>query len=424
MKLAKRVVVLSLVAVLAMGLVFAGGDKEKGKVRIVTTSWRTEDVERMNRINALYMEKHPNVIIDFQPTADEEYDANTTASLETGIGADIIYLRSYDEGLPYYEAGHLVDLTDIIPNLDKFPSAAVGAWSKDGVTYGLPSAGVTHGVYYNKAIFKKHGLTPPKTWAEFIKLNETLLAKGEVPIAQGALDDWTLYEVAFSGLGANFYGGEAARQALLAGKAKLTDPNFVKAFEAVYSLKKYLPRGYEALDYSAMLQMFASGQAAMFIGGSWEISTFEDMGADPANVGWFAPPVEKAGDRLQYCFHVDIGVGVNKNSKHLDEAIEYLKWVAGAEYAQALMNELPGFFSYTPADVKINDPLAAAMFEVIADSDPTVRTVWEKLSAQAPSGNELMGIALPGMMVDKYTPKEAAEFVQSQLETWYPPFRK
>lgn len=225
-------------------------------------------------------------------------------------------------------------------------------------------------------------------------------------------------------MGANFYGGEAARQDLLAGRAKLTDPNFVRAFEAVYSLKKYLPRGYEALDYSAMLQMFASGQAALFLGGSWEISTFEDMGADPANVGWFAPPVVNAGDRLQYCFHVDIGVGVNKNTKHMDEALEYLKWVAGAEYAQALMNELPGFFSYTPVDAKIVDPLARAMFDVIADSEPTVRTVWEGLSAQAPSGNELMGVALPGMMVDKYTPREAAAFVQSQLDTWYPAFRK
>ncbi len=67
MKLSKRVVLLCLIAVLAMSMVFAGGDKEKGKIRIVTTSWRTEDVERMNRINALYMEKHPNVIIDFNP---------------------------------------------------------------------------------------------------------------------------------------------------------------------------------------------------------------------------------------------------------------------------------------------------------------------------------------------------------------------
>ncbi|GAJ03720.1 unnamed protein product, partial [marine sediment metagenome] len=67
-------------------------------VKLVFTSWRTEDIERMNRINAVFTKKNPNIIINFQPIKDTEYDTQLTSSLETGVGADIIYLRSYDPG--------------------------------------------------------------------------------------------------------------------------------------------------------------------------------------------------------------------------------------------------------------------------------------------------------------------------------------
>jgi len=424
---AMRVIALSFVAVV-MAVGFASCAKKAPPVKTVTlnlTSWRTEDIERMNRVNALFTASHPNIIINFQPVNDTEYDANMRAGLETDTGADIVWLRSYDTGRTAYDGGWLYDLTKVIPDLDKFSPAAVKAWTAaDGVTYGVPSVGVTHGVYYQKAIFEKYGLKEPATWDEFLAVCETLKKGGENVFAQGALDDWTLYEVVFSGLGANFYGGEAARQDLMAGKAKLTDPNFVAAFKAVDSLQKYLPKGYEGLDYVSMQQMFGSGQAAMFMGGSWEIGVFEDLGSDSSKIGWFAPPVAKAGDKLQYCFHVDAGVGLNKKSKNLDAAIEYIKWVAGAEYAQAIMNELPGFFLYNPVKVTLSNPLAQKMFDAAATADNTVRTVWEKLSAQSPSGNSLMGVALPGMMVDKYTPEQAAAYVQDQLASWYPPFKK
>ncbi len=401
------------------------GAKSGEKVVLTLTSWRTEDIERMNRINELFTKTHPNITINFQPINDTEYDANMRAGLETDTGADIVFLRSYDTGRAYYNGGWLYDLTNVIPNLKAFPPAAVKAWStEEGVTYGVPSVGVTHGVFYQKAIFDKYNLKEPATWDEFITVCDTLLKNGENVFAQGALDDWTLYEVVFSGLGANFYGGEVARQQLMAGKMKLTDPHFIAAFKAVDSLQKYLPKGYEALDYVSMQQMFGSAQAAMFLGGSWEIGVFEDLGSDSTKIGWFAPPVVKAGDKLQYCFHVDAGIGLNKKSKNLDAAMEYIKWVSGAEYAQAIMTELPGFFSYTPAKVTLSNPLAQKMFDAAANADLTVRTVWEKMSAQSPSGNSLMGVALPGMMVDKYTPEAAAAYVQDQLASWYTPFKK
>lgn len=390
------------------------------ELTLTVSSWRTDDISQMNRINALFTASHPNVTINFQPINATEYDESTRENLELGTGADILFLRSYDKGRDLYDSGYLYDLTEEIPSLSSFSEVPVKAWTtEDLVTYGVPSVGVTHGIYYQKSLFEKYELQEPTTWDEFIAVCETLKNAGETVIAQGIQDNWTLYEVIFSGLGANFYGGEVARQALMAGEMKCTDPSFIEAFDAVNSLKKYFPSNYETLDYPGMQQLFGEGQAALFIGGSWEISVFEDLGSDASKIGWFAPPRVSADDNIQYCFHVDAGIGVNKKTKNLEAALEYIEWVSGPDYAQLMMDELPGFYSYTPVSVILDNPLAQKMFDVAATADLTVRPMSEKLSLQDPAGNILMGTALQEMLLGNYTPEAAAAYVQDQLDTWY-----
>ncbi|WP_319562678.1 extracellular solute-binding protein [Marispirochaeta sp.] len=420
----RKILGIVLILVIAFGTLFAGGQGEnaEGKSKLVFTSWRTEDIERMNRINKVFMAQNPDITVEFQPIKDTEYDAQLKSSLVSGVAADIIFLRSYDSGMQIWDTGKLLPLNDVLSSLADFPSSARNAWSTpDGVTYAVPFVGVTHGVYYNKAVFAEYGLKPPKTWNEFISVCETLKAGGETVFAQGTKDGWHLYEVVFSGLGANFYGGEEARQELMAGKAKLTDPNFVKAFEKINELKPYFPDDYQAIDYVSMQQLFGTGQAAMFIGGSWEIGIFEDLGSGENEIGYFPPPVEKAGDQLSYCFHVDAGIGVNKESENLEAAKTYIEWCATPEFAQLFMEELPGFFAYTPGDYTLSNSLANANLAPVANADVTVRTVWEKMSAQDPSGNVLMWEALIAMYNGIMTPAEAAAHVQRGLDTWYKP---
>jgi len=166
-----------------------------------------------------------------------------------------------------------------------------------------------------------------------------------------------------------------------------------------------------------MQQIFGTGNAAMFMGGSWEIGIFEDLGGLD-DVGYFAPPVAKAGDTLQYCFHVDAGIAMNKNTEHMEEAKTYMKWLASSGYAQLYMNELPGFFSYTPGKYTLENQLAKEMQSYVSASVPTVRTVWEKLSAQDPSGNSLVGEAIQMMYAGELTPAGAAKFIDDGL-SWY-----
>lgn len=395
-------------------------DDDEDRTELVFTSWRIDDVEEMNRINEIYTAEHPDITIRFDSYDPLEYDDILLGKLQQGKGADIIFLWSYDKGENVYENGYLYDLTNIIPNKSSYDEVALNAWTTDGgVSYGAPSVGVTHGVYYLKSFFTKYNIQEPATWDEFIAACEKIYAGGETAIAQGANDGWSLSRIVFGGLGPNFYGGEAARQALIAGTAKLTDANFMAAFNAVNALKKYLPATFATLGYEDARDVFLSEDAAMYIGGSWEISVLQEAGLNSSKIGWFAPPVKTAGDKVQYCFHVDAGIGVNKDSKHLDEALEYLKWLCGTEYAGALMTELPGFFSYTPGNLTLSNSLAQEMYNTAATSDVTVRLMFEKLNAQTPGGDAVLNDALEGMLKGTYTPAAAAAWAQDQIESYY-----
>jgi raffinose/stachyose/melibiose transport system substrate-binding protein len=401
---------------------FQSCEKTADPISLTVTSWRVDDMAEMNRIHALFTKTHPNITINFQPVETILYPAAMAEKLKKGTAEDLIYLRPFEVGRAFYEDGYLDDLTLEISGLDKYSAINLKAWTnKDGVIYGVPSMGVTHGVYYNKSIFQKYGIQVPATWNEFIAACEKLRLGGETVIAQGAVTDWPLYEIVYSGIGANFYGGEVSRQELMAGTMKMTDPKFLSAFDMVQSLKKYFPAGFETKTYEQMREIFATGKAAIFFSGSWEISVFEGYGMTSEDIGWFAPPVINAGDKVQYVLNVDAGIGLNKNCKNKEAALEYIKWVASAEYAQALMTELPGFISLTPGTFTVSNPLAQQMFEVSATADLTIRLMAERLSAQSPAGSALMGESLIGLLTGIYTPASAAAYVQTQLDTWYKP---
>jgi len=391
-------------------------------VTITITSWRTEDIDRMNNINAVFMEKYPNITVDFQPVKDDEYDAQLITSLEAGVGADIIVLRSFDSGEIVYNSGFMQDLNDIV-DLTGYASSAVGAWATDdGIIYGIPAIGTKHGVFYLEDIFDKYDLEEPETWDEFIGVCQTLKDNGETVIAQGTGTGWPLYETMYSGLGANFYGGEVSRQALIAGDMKVTDEPFVEAFRKMKELQPFFPTGYEALAYTDSQQLFGTRQAAIYIGGSWELGIFEDAGLTDLN--WFAPPKANKDDVLQYIAMPGIGMGLNKNSENYEAALVYLKWATTSEFGQVFMDNLPGFYSFTPGEYEFTNIVSQKIQDAATDAELTIRPFWEKLSSQDPSGNGLMEEALVKMYTDVLTPEEAAAFVQDGLETWYEPFMK
>ena len=78
---------------------------------------------------------------------------------------------------------------DDLFDFSQWPDELMRWGQVDGVTYMTPSAlGDAYGVYYNKDIFDKYGLTEPETWDELIEICDTLVANGVTPFALSGLD--------------------------------------------------------------------------------------------------------------------------------------------------------------------------------------------------------------------------------------------
>ncbi|MEX0141813.1 carbohydrate ABC transporter substrate-binding protein [Massilia sp. LMS1-1-1.1] len=403
-----------------LALLLASGTAQAGTLTI--ESWRVDDKTLWETVLIpAFQKKHPGIEIKFSPTAPTEYDSTLNARLSGGTAGDLLACRPFDVSLALYKRGQLEKL-DGKAGMDNFPASAKVAWQTDDGkdTFCMPIASVMHGFLYNKKIFRELKLRPPATEEEFFKVLETVKKSGKyAPLALGTADQWEANQVVFTSIGANYWKGEEGRKALIAGKAKFTDPQFVAAWEYEARLGSYLSKGASAQTYGDSQNQFALGKAAIYPSGSWDIAYFKQ---DPElELGAFNPPVRKAGDKCYISDHTDIGMSVNKKSKNKEDAYKFLAWLGSQEFADIYTNKVTGFFSLSNHLISIKDPLAKQMNGWRASCASTIRLNAQILNRGEPSmENELWNVNAQ-VLNGKLAPKDAARQIQSGFAKWYKP---
>ena len=403
-----------------LALLLASGTAQAGTLTI--ESWRVDDKTLWETVLIpAFQKKHPGIEIKFSPTAPTEYDSTLNARLSGGTAGDLLACRPFDVSLALYKRGQLEKL-DGKAGMDNFPASAKVAWQTDDGkdTFCMPIASVMHGFLYNKKIFRELKLQPPATEEEFFKVLETVKKSGKyAPLALGTADQWEANQVVFTSIGANYWKGEDGRKALIAGKAKFTDPQFVAAWEYEARLGSYLSKGASAQTYGDSQNQFALGKAAIYPSGSWDIAYFKQ---DPElELGAFNPPVRKAGDKCYISDHTDIGMSVNKKSKNKEDAYKFLAWLGAPASAEIYTNKVTGFFSLSNHLISIKDPLAKQMNGWRASCASTIRLNAQILNRGEPSmENELWNVNAQ-VLNGKLAPKDAARQIQAGFAKWYKP---
>lgn len=409
--------------VLVIGFVCAVSSVRAGTLTI--ESWRVDDKTLWETvIIPAFEKKNPDIDVRFSPTAPTEYDSSLTARLAAGTAGDLIACRPFDVSLSLYKKGRLEKL-DREPGMANFPASAKVAWQTDDGkdTFCMPIASVIHGFFYNKKIFKELNLQVPATEDEFFSVLETVKNSGKyAPLALGTNDQWESSQIVFTGIGPNYWKGEEGRKALIAGKAKFTDPQFVAAFEYEERLGKFLSKGASAQTYADSQNQFALGRAAVYPAGSWDIAYFNQT--PTLELGAFPPPVRKTGDKCYISDHNDIGMGVNAKSKNKTDAYKFLAWLASQEFADIYTNRVTGFFSLSNHNIWVKDPIAKQMIDWRKTCDSTIRLNAQILNrGEPPMENQLWNVNAQ-VLNGKLSAKDAANKVQSGLAKWYGPQRK
>ncbi|MES2162642.1 MAG: ABC transporter substrate-binding protein [Pseudomonadota bacterium] len=391
---------------------------------LVIESWRVDDKTLWEKVLLPAFEKsNPGIEVKFAPTAPTEYDSSLAARLAGGTAGDLIACRPFDVSLSLYKKGHLEKL-DGKPGMQNFAPTSTVAWQTDDGkdTFCMPVASVIHGFLYNKKIFKKLNLQPPKTVDEFFAVLEALKKGGVAPLALGTADQWESSQMVYTNIGPNFWRGEEGRKALISGKAKLTDAPFVEALQFEQRMGTYLGKGASAQTYGDSQNQFALGRAAIYPTGSWDISYF---GQTPGlELGAFAPPVRKAGDPCFISDHMDIGLGVNKKSRNKEDAYKFLAWVGSQEFADIYTNRVTGFFSLSNHLIAVRDPVAKQMAEWRASCASTIRFNAQVLNRGQPSMESELWNVNAQVLNGKLAPKDAAAKLQNGFAKWYKPQQK
>ena len=219
-----------------------------------------------------------------------------------------------------FKAGHVVDFstsdnTAIADNIAPAAASAVKALY-DGKIMVLPTELNIEGIWYNKKLLADNGVTVPTTWEELVSAFGTLNSAGVQPITDGgkAGDGWGVTRW----VGAYLYRtlGPDALAKVASGDAKLTDPDYVKAADAIADLGKkgYFGKSATSVDYATALNTFLTGKAAFYYQGSWAVSDFNNteenkIGAD--NIGFMPFPTVAGGSGSADDTPANVGVDVS-----------------------------------------------------------------------------------------------------------------
>lgn len=383
-------------------------------------SWRQEDRAQYEKFIDTFEAENPGITVKLETFEAANYNTILSTALAGGTGPDILMVRAYGGMETLSNAGYLMPLDSTkIPALADFNPAALTAETQrsDNTIYAVPFASQTQFVIYNKALFAANGITEPQTWDEFLAASKKLKDAGVIPFANGTATAWqneTIVGALVSSImGKGFY------EDLMAGKANFTDPRYVDALTKLKDITAYFPDGFIGLDYPSAQQLFASGMAAMFAGGSYEIATFKGQNKD-LDLGVFAAPGIKADDEKLVALYFDGGYAANAKTPNAEAALKFLNYLASKPFGQAFADELRNIS--TIPGVEFKDPLLAEVNELNQHSIPYLMLAHFRYGE--PTGSVVLQAEIQKMLDNKATPDEVGKAVTDGIAAWYKPFQK
>jgi glucose/mannose transport system substrate-binding protein len=121
---------------------------------------------------------------------------------------------------------------------------------------------------YNRRVFARLGLAPPRTWADFERIAPRLQRAGIVPLAQSS-QPWQVSTLFENLLLAD--GGVALHRRLFTDNdvRAFSDPAFVDALLHLRRLKRWMRTTVPEVNWADIAREVGSGSAAMVVAGDW-----------------------------------------------------------------------------------------------------------------------------------------------------------
>ncbi|GAA1962925.1 ABC transporter substrate-binding protein [Kitasatospora viridis] len=280
------------------------------------------------------------------------------------------------------KAGQVLDLQKTLTDLGVWDDIQPAAVKTVENLYGkfdvMPYQFNIEGIWYNKKIFADHGVAVPTTYDQLVAAAAQFKSAGVIPFSASGKAGWPITRLVSGYLYREL--GPDALQAVADGKAKLTDPAYVKAAQAVADLGKagYFGPGVGSIDYDTSVQEFLTGKAAMFYMGSWELGDFNDatknqIGA--ANVGFMPFPTVAGGQGSADQIPANVGLPVAVSAKSYNAKVGDWLSCTAKNYGAASLKDQSTISGFKPAgDTGTLPPLTQLVQDTIGRT--TTSTLW------------------------------------------------
>lgn len=329
-------------ALLAAALAVTSGASAAGKLEIFSW-WSGDEGPALDALIKLYRQKYPSVTVD-NATVSGGAGTNAKAVLKTrmlgGTPPDSFQVHAGQELIgTWVVANRMEDLSGLFRTegwSKVYPKDLVTLLSARGGIWSVPvNVHRSNVMWYNPARLKAWGVTPPKTWNEFLTTCAALKRKGvAAPLVMG--ENWTqqhLWESVMVGtLGAQGW------QDLWSGKTKFTDPKVVQGFTTFGRVLDCANKDASGLSWQQASDRIVDGTSAFNIMGDWAAGYFTTTKKLRAGTGfgWAASP----GTSGTFVMLAD-SFGLPKGAKNRAEALNWLR-VLGSKAGQDAFNPLKG----------------------------------------------------------------------------------
>nr|WP_145160231.1 extracellular solute-binding protein [Paenibacillus terrae] len=280
-----------------------------------------------------YEQANPNVKIETEVLENEQYKNKLKVLSASNSLPDVGFTWAAGFLEPYVKGNMFAPLDDLLQGdlKDKFVAGTTEAYAVDGKTYALPVELNIVPVYYNKEIFAKYNLQPPKTYEEFKNIIKTLNDNKVTPIALGSKDAWTgsfWYMYLADRLG----GPDVQDQAVAS--STFSDPSLIQAAKEAQDLVKSnaFVKGFNGLSNDEAKSEFMNEKAAMYAMGTWEVPNYTTNPDIPQEfkdkIGFFKFPTIEGGkgNINDWVGGVGVGMFVSENSKVKEDAKKFVNY--------------------------------------------------------------------------------------------------
>lgn len=377
--------------------------------------------DMVKRLASAYHKKHPNVTIKTQYTQFDDYVKNIKLTMSSDTAPDIAQFNSgamqsiIAAGLlrdldPYAKAYHWKGAFPEV-GLEQLSTDKTGKTFGTGSLYAVPAGMSLVGVFYNKKLARKAGITsPPETFGKFEKDLAKAKKAGQQPLAVGALDTGALHVWAEL---VNINMPLDAYRTWVYGRkgGNIKTPGAKAATEKVqeWARKGYIAGSANGTSENDSAAHFRQGKATFTVNGNWEAAKMaKSMGS---NVGFFAmPPKNPGGPTTGNGYSVSYAL--SSKSDHADVAANFLDFLHSAKAAKIESDGgfLPANAEAAPKVSGVLGDLSAAYQKVVQDNG-----IQQFPDASAPDMLDKLQSGLQKLIAGRMEPDP---FLKSLQQTW------